>query len=37
MLKSSLCYYCHVYMLVKGTITVVGAGADNTTIHADNK
>ena len=37
MLKSSLCDYCHVYILVKGTTTIVGAEADNATTHADNK
>ena len=29
MLKSSVCDYSDVYMLVGGTITVVGTGADD--------
>ena len=29
MLKSSICYYIDVHIIVKGTITVVGAGAEN--------
>ena len=28
MLKSSLCYYSHTYILVKGRITIIGAGDD---------
>ena len=28
MLKSSLCYYSDAYILVKGTITITGAGVD---------
>ena len=30
MLKSSLCDYSHSYILVKGTITVIGAGTTDT-------
>ena len=29
MVKSSLCDYCHAYILVIGTITINGAVADN--------
>ena len=35
MLKSSLCDYRDAYILVSGTITVVGAGADVVAIVAD--
>ena len=37
MVKSSLCDYSGAYILVKGKITVVGAGADNATGVVDNK
>ena len=29
MLRSKLCYYSDAYMLVSGTITVIGAGNDD--------
>ena len=32
MLKSSFCDYADVYILVSGTITIVGAGADEAAI-----
>ena len=35
MLKSSICDYSDVYILVKGTITLVGEGADAAAIQAD--
>ena len=35
MLKSSLCDYSDVYILIKGNITVVGAGADDAAIATD--
>ena len=35
MLMSSLCDYSHVYILASGTVTVVGAGADDAAIAAD--
>ena len=35
MLKSRLCNYSDVYILVKGIITVTGQGANNATITAD--
>ena len=35
MLKSSICDYSHVYILVKGTITVVGQGANDAAIATD--
>ena len=35
MLKSRLCDYSDVYILVKGIITVTGQGANNATITAD--
>ena len=35
MLKSSLCDYSDAYVLVKGTITVIGVGADNAARAAD--
>ena len=35
MLKSSSCDYSDAYILVSGTITVVGAGADAATIASD--
>ena len=37
MLKSSLCDYSDAYILVKGTITITGAGADAATRQADEK
>ena len=37
MLKSSLCDYSGAYILVKGTITIVGAGADAAAREADEK
>ena len=36
MLKSSLCDYRDLYMLVKRIITFVGAGADNSARATDN-
>ena len=30
MLRSNLCYYADAYILVKGTITITGAGNDAT-------
>ena len=35
MLKSSLCDYSDIYILVKGTITIDGAGADAAARQAD--
>ena len=35
MLKSSLCDYSDAYILVKGTITIAGEGADAAARHAD--
>ena len=35
MLKSSLCDYSDAYILVRGTITVVGGGVDNAARAAD--
>ena len=35
MLRSSLCDYADAYMLVKGTITITGAGNDDATKQAD--
>ena len=37
MLKSSLCNYSDVYILVKGTITITGAGADIAARQADER
>ena len=37
MLKSSLCDYSDAYILVKGIITITGAGADAATRHADER
>ena len=37
MLRSNLCDYADVYILVKGTITVTGAGNDDATKRADEK
>ena len=37
MLKSSLCGYSDAYILVKGTITIAGAGADAAAIQADER
>ena len=37
MLKSSLCDYSDAYILVKGTITIAGEGADAATRHADER
>ena len=37
MLKSSLCDYSDVYILVKGTITIAGAGADEAARQADGR
>ena len=37
MIKSSLYDYSDAYILVKGKITVVGAGADNASRAVDNK
>ena len=37
MLKSSLCDYSDAYILVKGTITITGAGADATARQADER
>ena len=35
MMKSSLCNYSDAYILVKGTITVTGAGVDEAARNAD--
>ena len=37
MLKSSLCDYSDAYILVKGTITIAGAGADAAAREADER
>ena len=37
MLKSSLCDYSDAYILVKGTITINGRGADAAVIQADER
>ena len=37
MLKSSLCGYSNVYVLVKGTLLVIGAGDDTAEIQADKR
>ena len=37
MLKSSLCDYSDAYILVKGTITITGAGANAATQKADER
>ena len=37
MLKSSLCDYSDAYILVKGTITIAGEGADTAARHADER
>ena len=37
MLKSSLCNYCDAYILVKGRITITGAGADAAARQADER
>ena len=37
MLKSSLCDYSDGYILVKGTITITGAGADAAARQADER
>ena len=37
MLKSSLCDYSDAYILVKGTITIGGAGADDAARQADER
>ena len=37
MLKSSLCDYSDAYILVKGTITITGAGADEAARQADER
>ena len=37
MLKSSLCDYSDAYILIKGRITTVGAGADAAARQADEK
>ena len=37
MLKSSLCDYSDAYILVKGTITIAGEGADASARHADER
>ena len=37
MLKSSLCDYSDAYILVKGTITITGAGADAAATQADER
>ena len=37
MLKSSLCGYSDTYILVKGTITITGAGADAAARQADER
>ena len=37
MLKSSLCDYSDAYILVKGTITITGAGADGAARQADER
>ena len=37
MLKSNLCDYADAYILVKGTITITGAGADDTAKQLDER
>ena len=37
MLRSNLCDYADAYILVKGTITITGAGNDDTTKQADER
>ena len=37
MLKSGLCNYSDGYILVKGTITIIGAGDDANARHMDEK
>ena len=37
MLRSSLCDYSDVYILVSGTITITGAGADDAAKRLDYK
>ena len=37
MLKSSLCDYSDVYVLVKGITTIIGAGADAAARQADER
>ena len=37
MLKSSLCDYSDAYILVKGTITIAGAGADAAARQVDER
>ena len=37
MLESSLCDYCDIYILVKGRITITGAGDDAAEIQADER
>ena len=37
MLKSSLCDYSDIYILVKGKITITGGGADDTARQADER
>ena len=37
MLRSSLCDYADTYILVKGTITITGAGNDDATKRADER
>ena len=37
MLKSNLCDYSDAYILVKGTITITGAGADAAARQADER
>ena len=37
MLRSSLCDYADAYILVKGTITITGAGADDAAKRLDER
>ena len=37
MLRSNLCDYADAYILVKGTITITGAGNDDATKQADER
>ena len=37
MLRSNLCDYADAYILVKGTITITGAGADDVAKQLDEK
>ena len=37
MLRFNLCNYADSYILVKGTITITGAGNDNATTRADKR